>query len=142
MARAKHAENKQMEAAVGALPSQYLDCRDPGLRHPWRLVNNLHVIEQTTEGRAKILYLGRTSECERCGCVKDERFIYTKNGIEKQGHSYHYPEGYLLPGIPRGVKPSTIIYQEQFRRAMENAALEAAGGDPDIAGLTARSRNG
>jgi hypothetical protein len=125
--RAKHANNKDMEAAVSRLSGQFLDCRDPGLRHAWKLVNNMHVVSQTMEGRRKLMHLGRTEECIRCGCIKEERFLYTKDGIEKQGQSYTYPEGYLMPGIPRGVKPSTIIYQEQFRRSMEEAARATPG---------------
>lgn len=125
--RSKHAGSRELEEAVSKLPSEFVDCRDPGLRHAWDLVNNMHVLEQTTEGRRRVMFLGRDEECQRCGTVKHERFIYTKNGIEKSGQTYEYPEGYIMPGIPRGVKPSVVIYQEQFRRSMEEAARALPG---------------
>lgn len=132
--------NPFVQQRVKNLPPNYLDCRDPGLRHQWDKTADFHVIKMATTGR-KIEGLGRTETCLRCGCVKNERFIVTKHGIEKVGHSYDYPEGYLLPGIPRGVMPSTVIYQENYRRALEVVALEASGGDRDIAGITAAGRN-
>ena len=140
-AKTKGAKNNPfVKARVKNLPANFLDCRDPGLRHKWDKTADFHVIKMATTGK-KIEALGRTETCERCGSVKQERFIVGQNGIEKVGHSYDYPEGYLLPGIPRGVMPSTVIYQENYRRANEAAALQAAGGDADIAGITARARS-
>jgi hypothetical protein len=112
---------------VKGLTDQFLDCRDPGLRHAWVRENDFHVIKMATTGRRKIEALGRTEVCGRCGTVKNERFINGTGGIEKVGQSYDYPQGYLMPGIPRGVTPSTIVYQEQYRRTMERVAGAARG---------------
>ena len=121
-----HAE---IEKKIKSLSPGFLDCRDPGLRHAWTRENDFHVIEQSMErgSTGKFVFLGRTEICARCGTVKHERFQVGKKGVEKIGQSYEYPEGYLMPGIPRGVKPSTIIYQEQYRRAMEAVAKALPG---------------
>lgn len=121
--RAKNAESKEMATSFRGLSDKFLDCRDPGLRHKWDRVNDLHVTEQYREGGVQVMYLARTEECERCGTIKEERFVNTRDGgVEKIGQTYTYPEGYSMPGVPRGVKPSVIVYQEQWRRAMERVA--------------------
>lgn len=118
--------SKEVQKKIEGLSDTFLDCRDPGLRHAWVRHNDFHVIEMQTVGK-KIAALGRVEQCARCGTVKKERFIVGRSGIEKTGQSYEYPEGYLMPGVPRGVTPSTIIYQESYRRAMERVANAEAG---------------
>lgn len=114
---------------IKGMTDTFLDCRDPGLRHAWVRENDFHVLEvsQESTGRKRgLIFLGRTEVCGRCDTRKEERFIVGKSGVEKTGQSYIYPEGYLMPGIPRGVKPSTVIYQEQYRRATKRVAQELA----------------
>lgn len=115
-----------VQARITALSDSFLDCRDPGLRHAWMRQDDFHVIQMSTVGK-KIAALGRNEVCGRCNTVKRERFIVTKGGIEKVGQSYDYPQGYTLPGIPRGVTPSTIVLQEAYRRAMERVANAEKG---------------
>lgn len=121
--------DKQIRAKVKDLNENFLDCRDPGLRHAWMRLNDFHVMEQSVEAgsKGKIVLLGREEVCGRCDTIKRERFQVTKQGVEKIGQSYDYPQGYLMPGVPRGVTPSVIVYQEQYRRAMERVAGASAG---------------
>jgi hypothetical protein len=113
---------------IASLPPAYLDCRDPGLRHAWMRLNDFHVIEQYAEEGTKVIAIGREEVCGRCDTVKHERFLSTRSGgLQKIGQSYSYPEGYLMPGVPRGVTPSTVVHQEQYRRAMEHVARAARG---------------
>lgn len=117
---------------VQNLSDQFLDCRDPGLRHAWMRENDFHTIPLEQAGK-KLAALGREEVCMRCGTVKRERFVVLPGGVlEKISQSYEYPEGYLMPGIPRGVTPSVVVYQEQYRRAME-AAANAKRGERDRA---------
>lgn len=117
----------EVEVKIKGMSDTFLDCRDPGLRHAWVRENDFHVIKMASAGRRKIEALGRTEVCGRCGTVKNERFVVEKTGIEKIGQSYDYPQGYLMPGIPRGVTPSVIVYQEQYRRTMERVARAPRG---------------
>lgn len=112
------------------LPEQFVDCRDPGIRHAWQRLNNFHTVPGHNEAGTVIKHLGRDTVCMRCDTVKRERFDLTRNGVVKTGTTYDYPQGYLLPGIPRGVTPSTIIYQMQYNKAMAEAANAAAGERP------------
>jgi hypothetical protein len=118
---------KTLAKALTTLPMKYLECRDPGIRHPWSIVNDMHVAEVWQERGRKIMHVARDSICSRCGTLKTEMFIVGNNGLEKIGNYYTYPEDYKIPGVPRGVKPSTVLWQEQYRRAMEKAAHAAKG---------------
>jgi hypothetical protein len=119
---------KEIAGRMKALPENYLDCRDPGIRHAWMVDNNFHQVPQvkaTSSGSLKML--SRIESCGRCGCVKIEFFSVTSGGIEKVSQKYEYPEGYLMPGVPRGVKQSTVVWQENYRRAMQKVARAARG---------------
>lgn len=63
--------------------------------------------------------------CARCETRKTERFIVGRHGIEKVGQHYDYPDGYLMgdSGVPRGVKRSSIVWAENYRRSI-HAAIE------------------
>lgn len=111
------------------LPDKWVVCRD--VRHAWAVENDFHVIPQVTEGR-KLKHIARDLVCMRCTTIRHETYIQSKTGLEKVGQSYSYPEGYQIPGVPRGVKPSHIVQAEQFRRAMQKVA-HAAAGDRDTA---------
>lgn len=127
MARTGAKATPEVAKRFTSLPSQFLDCRDPGLRHAWQRLNDFHVQGKSREGGVQITHIARDEVCMRCGTVKHERFERTATGgLYKSGQSYEYPEGYLLPGIPRGVTPSTIVYQEQYNRAMREAANAAS----------------
>ncbi len=120
------AEATQMlAAALHELPENRLFCR--GLRHAWDVDEDFHVYK--THG-SDLLHLRRTFKCMReCGVRVTEIFINTKRGIERTSRYMDYSgaEGYQIPGVPRGVKPLSIIQQEQYRRAMEKVAKVARG---------------
>ena len=64
----------------------------------------------------------RELTCMRCQTVRHEHYVHSTYGLEKTGQSYSYPEHYQMKGVPRGVKPSAIIQDEQYRRSMERIA--------------------
>lgn len=110
------------------LDDRFLECRDPGLRHLWRRTSDFHVVPVVQMGR-KLANLARSTSCDRCGTRKVERFIVNGEGfIEKIGTHYDYPEGYLLKGIgaPRGVKRSSVVWTENYRRAMKTIVANQA----------------
>lgn len=114
--------------AFEALPENFLDCRDPGIRHQWDKTADFHAIPAEQVGR-KLANLARTEECLRCGAVKRERFILVDGRIRKVSQSTDYPDGYLLSGtgVPRGVKRSEVVWSENYRRATEKMAQQANG---------------
>lgn len=106
------------------LPSEFLACRDSGLRHQWHLVTDFHVVP-AEQVRGTISHIQRKEECLRCGGTKTEKFALLEDGITKVGEAREYPEGYLLEGgIPRGVKRSSVVWGEGFRRAGVKAVEE------------------
>ena len=114
-------------ARFQVLPDDYLDCRDPGLGHDWTRLNDFHTVDTWMASSNLVTDIRREFLCRRCECVKTEHFYMTKaEGLFKYRNSYAYPEGYLLPGIPRGVTPSRIIHQEQYARTMRKVAKAAA----------------
>lgn len=114
------------------MPAEYLDCRDPGLKHKWDRETGFHVIPVTQVGR-KIANLQRIEACERCGVRKIERFIVNRDDlIEKIGQHYDYSNapGYLMEGVgaPRGLKRSNIVWTAQYKRDMAKVAAQASEG--------------
>lgn len=101
-------------ARLRDLPEKWVSCRD--MRHAWATLNDFHV---TGKGHVQIQ---RQLVCMRCETVRFEVYERTATGLDKVGQSYGYPDGYQIPGVPRGVKPQAIIQQEQYRRAMERVA--------------------
>ena len=117
---------KALAQALTTLPENWVMCRD--MRHAWSVEVDFHVVPQTTEGKATHR-VQRDLICMRCETIRHEYYIKGRYGLDKDGQSYSYPHGYQFSamGIPRGVKPSSIIQQEQYRRAMEKVANAAAG---------------
>lgn len=107
------------------MPDNWVNCRD--MRHAWAVENDFHVVTQAQEKGRRTMHVGRDLICMRCPTVRHEVYIATRHGLEKISQSYSYPEGYCIPGVPRGVKPQAIIQQEQYRRAMEKVAGAARG---------------
>lgn len=115
------AARKELENALTILPDRYIACRD--VRHAWSVENDFHVYRQAQEKGRRTMHIARDLVCMRCGTLRHEVYIATKDrGLEKIAQSYDYPEKYAIPGVPRGVKPSAIIQQEAYRRAMEKVA--------------------
>lgn len=116
-----------LAASLKTLSDPFLVCRD--VRHAWVVENNFHVTPSQQEGgRVRITHIARDLACMRCNTWRHEHYVMTKHdGLEKVGQSYEYPEAYQIPGVPRGVKPSTIISQEVYRRALEEAAHAQPG---------------
>lgn len=115
---------RKVVAGLRKLPDSYVQCR--GMMHAWEVLNDFRITG--TPGERGPRFLRRDLECMRCTTVRHDtyllRFVKGEPLISEKAHaSYTYPENYQIPGIPRGVKRHVIVYQEQFRRAME-----AAGG--------------
>lgn len=118
------AARKTLENALMILPDQYIACRD--VRHAWSTENDFHVHKQVQEKGRRTMHIARDLVCMRCGTLRHEVYIATRDrGLEKTSQTYEYPELYAIPGVPRGVKPSAIIQQEAYRRAMEKVAKAA-----------------
>lgn len=123
-------EEAQIRIAEGLkkLPEQYIECR--GMLHAWEVLNDFRLTSANVPGPR---FLRRDLRCMRgCGVVRHDTFLLRfQRGepiISEKLHShYSYPDDYQMPGIPRGVKRSTIIWQESFRRAMENAGGAVPG---------------
>lgn len=118
------AAQAEISAQLTHLPDNFLDCRDPGLRHQWVKTKDFYVVPVKQLGR-KVANLEREETCARCETVKTEHFIVNKNDLlEKVGQVYSYPEGYLMSnaGVPRGVKRSSAVWGENYNRAMAAAA--------------------
>lgn len=112
---------KRLAETLKTLPDHWVVCRD--MLHAWAVENDFHVTPMATVGRKSIMHISRELVCMRCGTVRKEKYhLSARGGLEKVGQSYEYPEGYQIPGVPRGVKPSHIVRQEQYRRAMERVA--------------------
>lgn len=125
MARTSQAQAaKDLSSGLKKLPDNFVMCRD--VRHAWMVESDFHVEPSQVEGR-KIQSLKRVLICGRCETRRHERYISAKYGLDKIGQWYENPEGYQIPGVPRGVKPSHIVQQEMYRRALEKAAHAARG---------------
>lgn len=129
MARLTKAERNEIQTEIthqmSSMPANFLDCRDPGLRHKWERKTGFHVIPVAQVGR-KTANLARQEFCERCTAVKTEKFIINADDmLEKVTQGIEYPEGYLMVGVPRGVKRSTSVWTAQYRRDMEKIAEDA-----------------
>lgn len=130
--RQKSQAGKEISKRLVDLPSNFLDCRDPSTGHTWRKIENFHVVPASTErGGARSTHVARKFQCDVCATVKIERYIVVRRlgseRLERIALVMEYPEGYLLPGVPRGVKPAEIVRAEQYRRALETAVGTAAG---------------
>jgi hypothetical protein len=121
------AAEKEINAKARKMPDAYLNCRD--MRHAWDILNDFYVLKTIQVGKV-VTHVGRTLQCQRCPTVRKETYIIRKNGLEKISQFYEYPEDYLFQGVPRGVKPSWIFQQEQYRRAVRRAA-GALPGEPE-----------
>jgi hypothetical protein len=115
---ARHA----LSEALSGVPENWLLCR--GIRHSWDVIQDFHVTAK--EGRV-VHEIQRTLECSRCETQRIEKFVVTRDGLDKTGQKYEYPEGYQFKGlgIMRGVKPQSMVLAEQFNRVMGAAATRA-----------------
>lgn len=127
---------------LSGLPDDFLECRDPGFGHDWKKSKGFHVIPVERIGR-KVANIAREEVCARCGTVKTERFIINEwDRLEKVGQSNTYPDGYLMSGtgVPRGVKRSTLVWTENYRRAMSEIAEAAETGKAPKGNVTRMRR--
>lgn len=106
--------------ALTKLPDEWVDCRD--MRHSWRVSVDFHVSEAAGRHPNEIR---RELVCTRCETIRKEVYHHTARGLDKVHQGYAYPEEYQIKGVPRGVKPSSIVQEEQYRRAMERIATRA-----------------
>jgi hypothetical protein len=135
MARSSKRQVEQAQATIAdqlqGISDEYLECRDPGFGHDWKKTRGFHAIpvKQVRRG-SRVANLARVETCARCTAVKTERFVINAyDQIEKVSQSTDYPDGYLMSGtgVPRGVKRSTLVWTENYRRAMEEVAEAAEG---------------
>lgn len=118
----------QLATALRDVPDNQLTCR--GLRHAWAVDEDFHVYHVEQEGRGRqTMHIARKLGCMRgCGCSVLEVYIQTRYGrIERIERITMYPPGYLIAGVPRGVKPQSIVQQEAYRRSMESTAKAHRG---------------
>lgn len=131
MAQQKYASDKKLAEALAAkvqeLPENWLMCRD--VRHAWEVTTDYHVTKQKG---TKVQEIRRTLTCLRCQCERHERYHITTWGLDKVGQVYKHPEGYVIHGVPRGVKPSYIIQGEHYRRVMEKLAEAQKSGKASL----------
>jgi hypothetical protein len=117
-------QRRFMAKRLRTLEAKYLDCRDPSTGHNWKRLENFHVVPASTEGK-RAIHVARKFQCERCTTVKREIYIVVRRDnsdvLERVGMDMDYPTGYLMPGVPRGVKRAEIVRAEQYRRALEKA---------------------
>lgn len=133
---ATSSEAKFTQRSIAHLEDRFLQCRDPSTKHKWEILNDFHVVPASTTGR-KVTHVARDFICERCSTkdsptVKRESYIVVNRGgverLERVGvPRIDYTEGYLIPGVPRGVKPAEIVRAEQYRRALERAVKSSRG---------------
>lgn len=108
------------------IPDNRLACRQ--YRHAWddHAEFQTHVVKGS-----RTPHLRLEMSCMRgCGVILREIYIVTRaSGIERVQRvtDYSGAKGYLFPGVPRGVKPLTILQQERYRRSMERAAKAKPG---------------
>lgn len=122
----------QLAEALTHLPDEWVVCRD--MRHAWRIQIDFHVTDGT---RRFMREVRRTLVCTRCETQRMEVYHVVEGGVlDKVSQNYAYPDDYQMKGVPRGVKPASIVQTEQFRRAMERAvesikkaATELGGND-------------
>lgn len=115
---------KALSEGLQRLPDNWIMCRD--MRHAWSVEENFHVEPSQSVGR-KLQAVRRVLVCMRCETRRVEHYLAGRYGLDKDSQHYIYPADYQLPGVPRGVKPASIVQQEQYRRVMEAAANAAAG---------------
>lgn len=125
----RDAAQRVVAKGLQTLPDNYVECR--GMMHAWRVLNDFRIMDSPTQNGPR--FLRRDLTCTRdCGVVRHDtfllRFVRGEPQIsEKVRAHYTYPDDYQMPGVPRGVKRQVVVYQEQFRRAMEKAAGALAG---------------
>jgi hypothetical protein len=106
--------------ALMDLPDDWVMCRD--MRHAWHVMEDFHVSKNRGHS---IQELNRTLICMRCTTLRIEVYHSGRFGLDKVRQHYTYPDNYQIKGVPRGVKPQSIVQNEQYRRAMERAAGKA-----------------
>lgn len=115
---------KTLATGLTKLPDNWMACRD--MRHAWSVEEEFHVEPSQVIGR-KIQSIRRILVCMRCETRRIENYVAGRYGLDKVGQHYVYPNDYQIPGVPRGVKPQSIIQQEQYRRAMAKVAKAQPG---------------
>jgi len=114
------------------LEEAYLECRD--MRHRWYVSSDYRRVTTERDNVRPRLghhdYVERRTTCERCGIERVEAFVLVRDrnwtALRSLGNVYHYPDGYLLKGLPAGIgNASELIRGLRFERA-ETERGEAA----------------
>ncbi len=119
-----HIDQQTAESKLEVLDDNFLACRD--IRHLWEVTRDFYVYEMAHEASKKTpkgaLIVARDLKCPRCKTLRREVYVQRTWGIEKIRNTYSYASGYRVHGIPRGVTPSNVIHNIQYRRSMERLA--------------------
>jgi len=126
------AGTKVYEAAIRKTSDTHFMCRQ--MKHAWTRKPGANVRVTLPAMRGDLPTITTLYVCMRgCGVVRKDRLTVKQISpgnyrvIDKSPPSYEYPDGYQIPGIPRGVRPSIILQQEYVRRANEEIANAMAG---------------
>lgn len=112
----------ELANALEELPDNFLRCR--GLLHNWEVVDDFHMYDRERKVKHRIVIRQRL-KCERCHSRRDDYFIETVFGLMKVGESREYVEGYLVTGVPRGVKPREVINGVRYKKTLKTTASKA-----------------
>ena len=123
---------KVYETAIRKASDTSFMCRQ--MKHAWtrKPGQNVRISLPVTKG--DLPTLTTTYVCMRgCGVIRHDRMTIRQISpgsyrvIDKSAPKYEYPEGYQIPGVPRGVRPSVILQQEYVRRNNEEIANAMRG---------------
>jgi hypothetical protein len=126
------AGTKVYEAAIKKTSDTNFMCRQ--MKHAWTRKPGTNVQVNLPVTRGDLPTITTIYVCMRgCGVIRKDRLTVKQISvgnyrvIDKAAPIYEYPDGYRIPGIPRGVRPSIILQQEYVRRANEEIANAMAG---------------
>lgn len=109
--------SRELAAALREKSEAQLNCR--GFAHAWNPTSGFR-LHHPKDGPP---YMTRTFECMRgCGVHRvDEFAVRRRSGgwqiVERVRSSRDYPKDYQIHGVPRDVRRSEVIANEQLRRA-------------------------
>lgn len=119
------AGTRLLAKAITSKPIEQLTCR--AMRHAWVRKGSVVFTKASTKRGLPTVRI--VWECTRgCGVERHDVLIVkeTSGGsytiVDRRPGTYVYPEDYPIPGVPRGVQPSVVYWQEYIRRANQEIA--------------------
>lgn len=117
------AARSELARRLRTLPNDFVACRD--IQHAWDAADGFF-LEEVRGGRQRIV---RRLSCTRCGTMRLDHHRIVDGGLQKTRSVYTYPEGFLLPKLPPGTKPLSVVRAESLRRAL-GIIIETEGKPP------------